>query len=413
MKSTAIIIFLNVKDLFMSAKLVISFILFVSTKILAIGGWVGSGGEIFENDKNPWFVENTKEVYYCVLFSESEFSISKAETINLVSESIRYWTYQLDGRSALDFQTNDLNNSQELRLADQKFIYQNQCDNTSLIFKFGFQVLDEEEKKSLVSPSKYLGVTIRKTYDVENFKGTGIIYITGDLGEHRYKSSHKETIAKAWKYPKLLQYVITHELGHVFGIPHSGSGLMSETFLDTLLIQNFAVVFLREPFLPFLKPQKEHTICDSTFLPKGSQSFIGSYFKLNNNEDCLRFEATENSREFLMLTKKFKDSEWVHIGKLVINQTEVTDFSLKPSMVLKLPEKRNYFLDTDKNFLLGPVYQNFKVDGHILFNGSMKTHNVQVDISTDSLIIFGIVNNKVRQVFKFGNPLMYVLKLPF
>lgn len=377
------------------------------------GGWVITGGEIFEHARNPWFVGNTKEANYCILFSDAEFSISKNDAAALIQDSISYWANQLDGRSALSAETSIWQKNQTLKLATQKFNYLASCEQADLIFKFGYKTLDQEELKYLVKPNKYLGVTIRKTYDEAKLKGSGVIYITGDLGDQSYQKSHKEIIGEAWKYPKLLQYVIIHELGHVFGIPHSGSGLMSETFLDTLLIRNFAMVFLREPFLPFLKPQNVYTICDSSLLPKGSQHFIGSYFKLNNGEDCLRFETTANSREFLISTKKFNATEWTTIGKLLMNQTEVTDFSLKPSMVLKLNERQKELLGADKDFLLGPVYQNFKIDGHIVFNGSMKPYSVQIDISPDSFVVFGLMDSKIKQIFKFGNPLLYVLRLPF
>ena len=34
------------------------------------GGWVSSGGELFSDAHNPWFVRNTKDVNYCVVVDE-------------------------------------------------------------------------------------------------------------------------------------------------------------------------------------------------------------------------------------------------------------------------------------------------------------------------------------------------------
>lgn len=400
----------------MVAKIFVFLIsIFITSTSWPNGSWIWTGGELFDHGKNPWFVENTKNVNYCVQFSDAEFSISKTETLELIQDSLNYWSDQLNNESLLNLgkQQSPVSSTTGLKLATQNFIYNESCESVDLIFKFGYKLLDKEERSVLKTANRYLGVAIRKTYDEVYLKGSGVIYITGDLGEFSYVKTHKEIIDQAWKYPKLLKYVIVHELGHVFGMPHSGSGLMSETFLDTLLIRNFAMVYLREPFLPFVKPQSSYTICDSSFIPKGSQSFIGSYFKLNNSEDCLRFEHIPKSREFAISTKKFNATDWVSVGKLLINQSEIADFSLKPSAVLKLSEKQKVFLNTDKGFLLGPVYQNYKVDGHIIFNGSMATHSVQIDISPDSFVIFGQVNKNIKQVFKFGNPLLYVLKMPF
>ena len=30
------------------------------------GGWVGMGGELIKDARNPWFVKNTAEVFYCI-----------------------------------------------------------------------------------------------------------------------------------------------------------------------------------------------------------------------------------------------------------------------------------------------------------------------------------------------------------
>ena len=380
------------------------------------GGWISSGGEIFKNGKNPWFVKNTTDVAYCVEFSSEEFSISREDALGLIENGFSYWKNQLDGHSAIDLGRPDGTGLREenVQVATQKFKLNTTCSGSEdLVFKFGYKSLEKDEIDHMKTPENYVGLTIRKKYDDVKLKGSGSIYISADRGPHSYKKTSKDVIDEAWKYPKLLQYVIIHELGHVFGLPHSGSGLMSEVFLDQLLIQKFAALYVREPISSFIKPADSAEICDGSVLPMGTQSFLASYFSLVYKEDCLKLEITANRREFSILTKKLAATTWSKIGSLFIDKNELIDYSLKPALVLQLTETQTPFGKTDATFLIGPLFQNYKVDGHINFGTSLKPLSVQVDLSPDAIVVYGLSENKVRQIFSFGNPLLFSLSKPF
>ncbi len=380
------------------------------------GGWVSSGGEIFENGKNPWFVKNTTQVTYCLQFSKDEFSIAEADVAKLIQESIGYWKNEFNGESAIgiDIPKDPLFN-QVVQVANQEFVQNPSCTNDEdITFKFGSQFLDPDEIKLMKDPTRFVGVSIRKSYDPVNLKGRGIIYISGDQGEKSYKKINADIVPRAWQYPKLLKYALIHELGHVFGIPHAGSGLMSEVFLDQLLIRKFAALYVREPIMPFIKPISRAEICDVSVVPKGSQSFLAPYFSLVYKQDCLKLELVPNQREFMILTKKQTEKDWRQIGVLVIDQREFVDFSLKPALVFQVPEEQKVFQNITTTFLLGPLIQNYKVDGHINFGtGTLKPYPVQIDLSPDSIVVYGLYENRIRQIFSFGNPLLFSLSNPF
>ncbi len=397
--------------------LFLSSLLFSVFSLAEPGGWISSGGEVFKNAKNPWFVRNTSEVYYCVNFSKEDFSIAAAEAIPMIEKGIQYWKQQLDGKSAisLDFPSSPLVN-ENVQIANQTFKFNQECHgNEDLIFKFGYGALDKDEIAYMKTPEKYVGLTIRKTYDELKLKASGSIYISGDTGKNSYKKTSKDVIDEAWQYPKLLQYVVIHELGHVFGLPHSGSGLMSEVFLDQLLIRKFAALYVREPISPFIKPSESAEICDGPVLPTGSQSFLAPYFSLSFKEDCLKLQLSENKKELLIMTKKTNEADagWKKIGILVIDKNELIDYSLKPALVLQLNEQQAIFKGVDSSFLIGPLFQNYKVDGHINFGTSLKPFPVQVDLSPDAIVVYGLFESRIRQIFSFGNPLLFSLSKPF
>jgi hypothetical protein len=380
------------------------------------GGWVSSGGEIFKNAKNPWFVKNTKDVYYCVQFSSAEFSIDESRAVDLIHQSLTYWKEQFSNNTSIVV-VDPIVTSEKVELNTQNFIYNKTCSLTEdIIFKFGYKNLNQDEIEYLGAPNKYLGVTIRKSYDEINLKGTGVVYISGDLGSQAYVKSSADTIDKAWQFPKLLQYVIIHELGHIFGIPHTGSGLMSEVFLDQLLIRKSAALFVREPISPFIKSYEQFQICDnSVLIPKGSQAFVSSFFNIKSADDCIKLEREQNKKEFKIYTRKKteNDSDWKQIGTLFVDQTELVDFSLKPAVLLQLSDKQTVFKSMGSSFLVGPVFQNYKVDGHINLGTSLKPYSVQIDFSPDSFVIYGNYNNQIRQVLTYGNPFLYSLLNPF
>lgn len=394
-------------------------VLFFASLILNAepGGWISSGGEVFKNAKNPWFVKNTTDVHYCVIFSQADFSIASADAIPMITQGIQYWKEQLDGKSAISLDQPGNGLSEEtVVVATQNFIYNSVCQgNEEITFKFGYGALAPDEIKYMDGPEKYVGLTIRKTYDEVNLKGTGIVYISGDTGNNSYKKTSKDVIDRAWQYPKLLQYVVIHELGHVFGLPHSGSGLMSEVFLDQLLIRKFAALYVREPISPFIKPTNTSEICDSSVMPVGSQSFVAPYFSLVYKEDCLKLELAANKKEFAIMTKKTlaDQSTWKKIGTLSIDQNELIDYSLKPALVLQITDQQKVFQVIDSSFLIGPIFQNYKVDGHINFGTSLKPYPVQIDLSPDAIVVYGLYDNRIRQIFSFGNPLLFGLAKPF
>ncbi len=391
--------------------------LFIAGFASANGGWVSSGGEVFKNGKNPWFVNNTKVINYCVRFSPSEFSVDESTALRLVRESLAYWKDQLDGLASINLDAPILSpNQNQIIIAQQEFKFSAICNGTEdLTIKFGYDMLDAAEKTYMITPEKYLGLTIRKNYDDVQLRGNGVIYITGDLGAHSYKKTSPDVIDAAWKYTKLLNYVLIHELGHVFGLSHSGSGLMSEVFLDQMLIRKFAALYAREPISPFIKPPVVAEVCDNSnsVFPKGSQSFLAPYFSLTYKEDCLKLEMSANKKQFAILTKKMNGTEWKQIGILFIDRNEIIDYSLRPALTLQVTEEQKIFKLNGASFILGPIYQNYKVDGHINFGTSLKPFPVQIDLSPDNIVVYGLHENRLRQVFSFGNPLLYSLSKPF
>ena len=55
------------------------------------GDWVSGGGKLILHANNPWFVQNTKTVSYCVIADEDAMKVSLATLQQIVTRAINYW----------------------------------------------------------------------------------------------------------------------------------------------------------------------------------------------------------------------------------------------------------------------------------------------------------------------------------
>ena len=267
-------------------KFLFAFVILASASmVLAKGGWVSSGGEIFKFAKNPWFVRNTTDVDYCVQVDASSFSANEAAARDVISQALQYWKKEFD-------QPNPVGTPGFAKLATQTFHDVGACTATTpLRFLLGYGTLSKEEVDYLVDPTKYVGISVRTDYDTTQLAGKGFVYISSDFGPHAYDANDTQShhIPRAWEKRQLLLYAVLHELGHVFGIPHMGSGIMSELFLDQLLHQSFFQFYIDHPVQSFLNPPLTFTTCLIT------GTINTGFFGAPTDTACLSFDGTETS----------------------------------------------------------------------------------------------------------------------
>ncbi|MGE4133561.1 MAG: hypothetical protein AB7F86_18135, partial [Bdellovibrionales bacterium] len=258
-----------------------SFVFFVATGITRAepGGWESSGGEVFRFAKNPWFVRNTEEVKYCFQHDASGFSASLEVAKSAFDEALAYWKKE--------FAQNVASREQGMfaTLASQNFVLEECKPSTDLVIKLGAGNLNPTERDHLKDFRTYIGVSVRTQYDLANMKGRGFVFIASDQGPEAYHNPG-HLIDRAWQHPALLKYIFLHELGHIFGLPHSGASLMAEVFPDLLLNKNIYRSYLTlEPPSIFGTPRPVK-VC----APLGS--FDAGFFQIPTDVNCMRVIPT-------------------------------------------------------------------------------------------------------------------------
>lgn len=198
-------------------------ILSLSTASFAYAGNSSSGGTggIYEDDVNPWFLENTSIVSYCIEVDSEHFNLDFSKIQDIVKSSIDTWKTSFEKASNDKYSSGELVPFEQVRLATQRFTQQDCSSETLLRFQFG--VLSEDQQKEFsLEPKHVVAEAVRSSYDRIHLRGKGFIYVAPGSGRLRPDSSDMAVDPWSFQDGILLKRVLLHELGHVFGIGHSG-----------------------------------------------------------------------------------------------------------------------------------------------------------------------------------------------
>ena len=371
-------------------------------------GWESSGGEIFRFRRNPWFVKNTPIVNYCIQHEANSMSADLATVRRAIRKAIDYWKFEFNSQQPVDL------GQGFVAIATQNFVEVECPASPPVIFKFGHGTLTEEEVEYLKDPRKFVGVSVRKNFDKVNLKGDGFIFIASDLGPNSYRRANN-MIERAWQHEKLLQYALMHELGHLFGIPHTGVGLMSEVFLDQLLNRRFSRIFLDKPIERFIQPPPVMEVC-SNVITNGR--FLHRYFNVDASAKCLRLRLTQVSEEWIWAveSKMTSDSPWVEAGEIKASPSMNQSMGLKPSLIVQLPAEQTVFTSREIGFNsygVGPPIMQFGAQGFFRRPGSRRPYSLFINLSTTKAeIVARGTANREEVVFEYVQPTLLNILVP-
>lgn len=360
------------------------------------GGWESSGGELFRDSKNPWFLPNVTDVQYCVRFDAASMNATEAQAKKLIIEGFRYWKNE--------FARSLRHPKGFVELATQNFI-EIPCELgiAQIEFVFGHGALSTERAEWLEKPSKYIGVSVRTDYDTKRMTGKGFVYISSDRGPHSYLTSELRQyslIPEAWKKETLLYYALLHEIGHLFGIPHTGSGLMSEIFLEQLLNQTVFEVFLSLPIEPFFFPDHEMESCN---LLAGAEK---AWFGADLDATCIKLVATNALAPIQVLAKKGHDGVWLPIGSFTNIRENLFDIRHRPAVHVQLTEDQTLFTEEQaayRSFMIGGLFYDAGLEATYQALNSPVPKGAYLRMTSSSLHVIGTVAGRSKSVFNHNS----------
>lgn len=181
---------------------------------VSLAGWTSGGGELLGDSVNPWWVKNTKNLNYCISINQNTFNQTEEDLNRVVVKALSFWKKEFKEITYSEYPHTS-------QTAQQKFTRTACSEKTDLKFQFGY--LTEEQKKKVQDSERFVSLAVRTDYDQVNLKGKGFVYVSDRL---------------ARKDETELLYVLLHELGHVFGLPHTGRNnfdLMAEDFVESVI----------------------------------------------------------------------------------------------------------------------------------------------------------------------------------
>jgi hypothetical protein len=204
-------------------------ILLSASSFAHLGNGSSGGGNIFGNQLNPWFIQNTTDVTYCVKVAPEFGNVTHERVLELIDSSFKYWKKIFENRYASDFFT-----SLKVELGTQNFHYVKECSNeTDIQFLLG--ALTPQQINSIPNLHQVLGLARRTSYDEVNLKGKGFIYIAPESGPLRPRSSNLHATPWTTHNNSALKNALLHEIGHIFGFQddyYSTAGLMSASWIE-------------------------------------------------------------------------------------------------------------------------------------------------------------------------------------
>lgn len=195
----------------MPIRLLLSIFCFYSVTGMSLGIFTNGGGFSADSD-NVWFL-GEEPVRYCVR-SHPQFSFSESEVRDVIRQSIQTWVDFLERYGLDKMEFSQLHDHSSLGLA-LKFIEVESCDDPSVELTF----LMDPRPLPLADASgvryRDIGYAMRGSYNHMTYRNTGTIHIMNWL-----------------KNTRELKHLITHELGHVFGMAHGSLPIMHEYVAD-------------------------------------------------------------------------------------------------------------------------------------------------------------------------------------
>jgi hypothetical protein len=363
------------------------------------GGWIGSGGELFRDAHNPWFLKNVSKVTYCVRVDSSSISAERGTILKIIEESFKFWQKEFGKQISI------LPEDGHYNLGSQEFELEDCQSSTDIRFLFGYGSLSAKEINFLKKPKRYIGITVRTDYDQVELRGKGFIYISSDKGENAYDNTG-HLIQEAWQHKKLIQYALIHELGHMYGIPHTGKGVMAEVFLDQLLNKNIVENFIKLPLESFLHPHDILEVC------LGVTRVGRSFFGVEGHDQCLVMklkQVSPFSQVWEVFSKEKEESvELKYLGKIANIRPELFDFRGRPASILQITEKQKVFTPKEtafRPFMVGPMILDTGAKGVYLKKSGGIPQSLYLRMTNSTVTILASSKNKVIPVFIYNSPL--------
>lgn len=366
------------------------------------GSWSSGGGEILEHAQNPWFLDtpSSAPVTYCVT-SATDFAVPQSGLETVVQNALRWWDNEF---SNAHYPDNDIPLADgrmiKLRvlLNTTRFVQEPCSDSTDLAFQFGSLTTAQEAEfdRLQVDLQRYVALTIRTDYS-DALRGKGFIYVSPDRGPNAFKGQNVRP--NAWtdrdSQYSTLQMVLTHELGHVFGLSHAATNdsIMSARMAEVMVSDRFGDIYNLQSFaLGAVFFPKAGTLYENC-RAEGEDKDLRAFFEIPRDLTCIRVMRNLNQ---LIVDARFDDeSPWKRIG--IARFSDGGDRRHSNLVTLWLPNTQTVFptIPPFVSSLAGPSSSEVQQSAQFEFAETRRKKPIFIQASARYVQVGGVLNDQM------------------
>lgn len=347
--------------------------------VQAFAGWNSGGGKLLKHATNPWFLENTADVEYCIDFDQNYFDVGQERLEQLVGEALSEWKLAFAYAKDRTYEEGELEPFGQLRVATQNFWLTKCHADVDIRFQFG-KLSKTQAEKYFNDPRKFVGTAVRTHYDLKQLTSKGFVYIAPMDGPLRPELQNMHPNPWIVDNNSILKVIIMHEIGHIFGMKHE-NGLMAEVISERLMNEDFVNSVIRINYLPTLRPI-EIFRSRKDVVRKGCGAKSPVYEKENlgieTNKPCTKVD--------FKVFGEFDARVTIYQGDSKHNYDEVGEANLKgganstlPVVFVYLPAEQEVFTKTPK-VDFGPYLMGEEREGKSSYRGTYVGKNGSADI---------------------------------
>jgi hypothetical protein len=215
------------------------------------GNGSSGGGNIFGDQINPWFFQNTTDVTYCLELDDNFSLLSRETVLANINQAFNFWKKKFANVKAPGVGLDPMP-----QVATQNFIYEACSPKTDIRFQMGHLTSDQQKKFNNID--QIIGMAFRESYDQKNMHGKGYIYIAPERGSLRPSSlafADRPWSSQEGKESPLL-LALAHEIGHVFGLQDDHTSLDSFDLMSSHFVENITqeTALVHAPQLEHFQP---------------------------------------------------------------------------------------------------------------------------------------------------------------
>ena len=305
-------------------------------------GWTSTGGSLIQDKNNPWFLKDIETVNYCIVADPKNFDATIDVIDRSITLAVHYWASEFASAPSAHF-----------KFQVPKFVRSDCSDKTDVAFRFGVlpENMTPKDREYLGDTTEFVSLAVRTDYETATMRGRGFVYVSPRQGPLGYTHGSDYSDGLPWAYGEggQLVKVLVHELGHVFGISHTGSApnnVMAEDYPDYVIrhanAQSHAENMPR--FINFTQGLK------STYVGDRKNADIKKFFGSFKNTFVVKYRDSKNL-DVWEVDDQGRQGTWMGVVTMEYVQSERA-----PALRVFMPKGQEEF----------PEYKCESVDGPLL-----------------------------------------------